>query len=183
MITAEQLSASTGAQILRCATWLTPITAALDEFEINTPQRQAMFLAQCGHESGGLVFVRELWGPTPSQSGYEGRADLGNTQVGDGFKYRGRGLIQVTGRANYAAMMLALDIDCIDQPELLEEPINAARSAGQFWKSHGLNEVADSGDFIHCTRIINGGTNGLSDRQNLYVAACAAFGISKEVAS
>lgn len=180
MITAEQIAESTGANIMRVAGWLSSINDTCDEFGINTPQRKAMFLAQVGHESGSLVFTHELWGPTEEQNGYEGRADLGNTQPGDGFRYRGRGLIQVTGRSNYAAAAMDMDIDCLDNPDLLLTSQNAARSAGWFWKSHGLNEIADTGDFIHCTKIINGGINGLSDRQKLYASACAAFGVKNE---
>lgn len=177
MITAEQIAQSTGAQMYRVAGWLQPINDACAEFEIDTPKRQAMFLPQVGHESGGLVFVKELWGPTVSQSDYEGRADLGNNEPGDGFFYRGRGLIQITGRANYAAAAMALNIDCLMHPELLEVPENAARSAAWFWQSRHLNTVADVGDIIQCTKVINGGQNGIIDRQKLYKAALAAFGL------
>lgn len=119
-----------------------PLTVAMDEFAINTPTRQAMFLAQVCHESGSLRYVREI----ASGSAYEGRADLGNTEPGDGPYFKGRGLIQITGRANYAKCAAALDLPLMEQPELLEEPENAARSAAWFWKAHGLNETADAGD-------------------------------------
>lgn len=151
----------------RIDTFLIPILSAMDEFKINTKQREAAFLAQIGHESGKLLYVKEL----ASGAAYEGRADLGNTMPGDGVRFKGRGLIQITGRTNYVAAMMELDLDCVEHPELLEEPVNAARSAGWFWFTHGLNELADVGDFIKITRKINGGTNGLEDRQQLYAKA------------
>lgn len=151
----------------RAEKFLTPLNAAMEEFEINTPARVAAFLAQIGHESGQLRYVREL----ASGSAYEGRKDLGNTQAGDGMKYRGRGLIQVTGKANYFAVMMALDLDVIDHPEVLEQPVNACRVSAWWWKEHGLNELADTGDFKRITKIINGGYNGLKDREELYAAA------------
>ena len=168
---AADLAKSTGARFDRAAAWLPHITAAMDEYEINTAARQAAFLAQIGHESGGLHWVTELWGPTAAQSGYEGRGDLGNTEPGDGYRFKGRGLIQTTGRANYAAASSALGVDLLANPERLAEPELAARSAGQFWSSRGLNELADVEDFIRITRRINGGTNGLADRLALYAAA------------
>lgn len=147
--------------------FIDPINAAMDEFEINTKARQAAFIAQVGHESGQLRYVKEL----ASGTSYEGRAGLGNTQPGDGVRYKGRGLIQITGRTNYMSLMMELDIDCIEHPEVVEEPINACRSAAWFWKTHGLNELADTSDFIKITHRINGGTNGLEDRQQLYAKA------------
>ena len=141
------------------------------EFEINTPARQAAFLAQIGHESGQLRYVREL----ASGAAYEGRKDLGNTQPGDGVRFKGRGLIQITGRANYLKCGEALGLDLIADPELLEQPINACRSAGWFWESRGLNALADAGDFLRITKRINGGTNGLADRQALYESAQQVF--------
>lgn len=147
--------------------FLAPLNAAMTEFDINTLARQASFIAQVGHESGQLRYVREI----ASGAAYEGRKDLGNTQPGDGVRFRGRGLIQVTGRSNYTAAMMALDIDCVEHPELLELPVNACRSAGWFWKTHGLNELADAGDQVKVTRRINGGTNGLADRLALFEVA------------
>lgn len=151
----------------RISTFLEPLNLAMEEFQINTPARQAAFLAQIGHESGQLRYVREL----ASGKAYEGRLDLGNTEHGDGVRFKGRGLIQVTGRANYRECGKALGLDLITHPELLEEPLHACRSAAWFWKSRGLNELADAGDFMRITRRINGGTNGMADRQALYVAA------------
>lgn len=148
----------------RIDAFLEQLNDAMQEFEINTPARQAAFLAQVGHESGQLRYVREL----ADGKGYEGRKDLGNTESGDGPRFKGRGLIQITGRANYIACGKALALDLLTKPELLEDPESACRSAGWFWKTHGLNELADTGDFLRITKRINGGTNGLADRQALY---------------
>ncbi len=144
------------------------LNTAMNRYGIVGAPRAAAFIAQVGHESGQLRYVREIWGPTAQQAGYEDRADLGNTVKGDGSKYRGRGLIQITGRANYAACGEALDLDLINQPELLEQPQYAAMSAAWFWSTKGLNTLADQGDFVKITRRINGGTNGMADRQALY---------------
>jgi putative chitinase len=152
-----------------------PLTAAMAEFSIDTPRRQASFLAQVAHESGQLRFTRELWGPTPAQKDYEGRADLGNVCPGDGFRYRGRGLIQITGRANYAACGAMLGFDVLNNPELLEGPTLAARSAGWFWKKHGLNDLADKDDQVAICKRINGGTNGLAERLAFYKSAREIF--------
>jgi putative chitinase len=151
----------------RSATFIAPLTAAMAEFGINTPARQASFLSQIGHESGQLQYVREL----ASGDAYEGRRDLGNTMAGDGRRYRGRGLIQITGRANYAACGAALGLDLLGTPELLEQPMNACRSAAWFWKRSGLNELADAGDQVRVTRRINGGINGLAERLALFEVA------------
>ena len=147
------------------------LTMAMERYQINTKLRMAAFIAQVGHESGQLRYVREIWGPTAQQVGYEGRADLGNTVKGDGSKYRGRGLIQITGRAKYAACGEALGLDLINQPELLEQPQHAAMSAAWFWSTKGLNTLADKGEFVKITRRVNGGVNGLEDRQRLYAQA------------
>ena len=170
-MTPAQLAQSTGARIDRATEWLPVIDAAMREFGIDTKARQAMFLAQIGHESGGMRYTVEIWGNTAAQQRYEGRKDLGNTQAGDGFKYRGRGLIQTTGRYNYEKTAAALSIDCVNNPDLLAEPINAARSAAWWWQSHNLNKFADSGDILGCTMVINGGKNGLEHRKKLYEAA------------
>ncbi|WLG53993.1 glycoside hydrolase family 19 protein [Pseudomonas extremorientalis] len=144
------------------------LNAAMSRYGIVGTPRAAAFIAQVGHESGQLRYVREIWGPTAQQLTYEGRADLGNTVKGDGSKYRGRGLIQITGRANYAACGEALGLDLINKPELLELPQNAAMSAAWFWSTRGLNTLADQKDFAKITRRINGGLTGQDDRQALY---------------
>jgi len=144
------------------------LNTAMAKYGIVNRLRIAAFIAQVGHESGQLRYVREIWGPTAQQAGYEGRADLGNTVKGDGSKYRGRGLIQITGRANHAACGEALGLDLVNQPTLLEQPQYAAMSAAWFWSSRGLNTLADQGQFVKITRRINGGLTGQDDRQALY---------------
>lgn len=143
------------------------INKTLDEYEINTPQRIRMFLAQIGHESGQLRYVREL----ASGEAYENRKDLGNTSPGDGVRYKGRGLIQITGKRNYVLCSLGLDLPLLEKPELLEEPLNAVRSAGWFWKNNNLNALCDLGLFKELTKRINGGLNGYADRYKLYQRA------------
>ena len=147
------------------------LNTAMNRYQIVGSKRGAAFIAQIGHESGQLKYVKEIWGPTAAQMRYEGRADLGNTQPGDGSKYRGRGLIQITGRANYEACGEALGLDLIKQPELLEKPQHACMSAAWFWATKGLSTLADEGKFETITRRINGGLNGLADRQMLYARA------------
>lgn len=171
----ETLAAALGIPVARTQSWADPISAAMALWAIDSDARQAAFLAQIGHESGRLVYVRELWGPTPAQAGYEGRKDLGNTEPGDGKRFMGRGLIQITGRANYQRASDALGIDFVSSPALLEQPSNAALSAAWFWNVHGLNELADAGDFATITRRVNGGMNGYSDRLALLALAKDAF--------
>ncbi|MCO7579133.1 glycoside hydrolase family 19 protein [Pseudomonas protegens] len=153
------------------------LNAAMSKYAIITRLRMAAFIAQIGHESGQLQWVREL-GSNQYLSKYDTGTlakRLGNTPEadGDGQKYRGRGLIQVTGRANYEACSEALfsDARLLNTPELLEAPVYAALSAGWFWQRAGLNTLADKGDFLTITKRINGGTNGLADREALYQRA------------
>ena len=174
-MTPELLNAATACGARTAAVWAAPITDAMAAYEIDSRYRQAAFLAQTAHESGSFVYVREIWGPTAAQTRYGGRADLGNVVAGDGYFFRGRGLIQVTGRANYAACGKALGLPLLAHPELLEEPENAARSAGWFWATHGLNELADQQLFSAITRKINGGSNGAADRVERYHRALAAL--------
>lgn len=162
---------ATGARIDRATTFLPYIEDAMHEYGINTPARQAAFLAQVGHESGGLHWLVEIWGPTATQARYETRYDLGNIAPGDGFRFRGRGLLQVTGRGNYKRAGDALGVDLLAQPELLGEPGLACRSAAWFWKAHGCNELADAGLFEKVTRVINGGLNGYPERLGLWEKA------------
>ena len=147
------------------------INLTLHRYEINSTERITAFLAQVGHESGRLLYAREIWGPTAAQQRYEGRSDLGNIQRGDGKRYMGRGLIQITGRANYQQVSDALGVDFVSKPELLESTLYASLSAGWYWDSRRLNRWADSGDFERITRRINGGVNGLEDRYALLEAA------------
>ncbi|NDW10689.1 glycoside hydrolase family 19 protein [Dysgonomonas sp. 520] len=139
----------------------------MQEFEINTPNRICMFLAQIGHESGQLKYNEEL----ASGAAYEGRKDLGNTEKGDGRKYKGRGLIQITGRANYTQLSMAWGVPFVNQPELLATPEFAVKSACWWWNNRKLNNIVDNGDetaFKRVTKIINGGYNGLTDRLNIW---------------
>jgi putative chitinase len=147
--------------------FLPHLNTAFGEFEINTPQRMRMFLAQIGHESGQLRYVKEL----ASGEAYEGRANLGNTSPGDGVRYKGRGLIQITGKRNYVLCSLGLDLPLLENPEMLEQPLNAVRSAGWYWKSNNLNSLCDLGLFKELTKRINGGLNGYADRYKLYQRA------------
>ena len=141
--------------------YVEPLNATMEEFEISANvARETHFLAQVAHESGGFNYVREL----ASGEAYEGRSDLGNNEIGDGVRFKGRGLIQITGRSNYADCGTALGADLVANPELLEQPDLAARSAGWFWNSRHLNEYADKGDARAITKRINGGLNGYQDR-------------------
>jgi putative chitinase len=151
--------------------YLPHLQATLQEFKIESVPRMAAFLAQIAHESMQFLYMKEIWGPTTAQKRYEGRKDLGNTHPGDGFRYMGRGVIQLTGRSNYRTYGQKLGIDLEGQPKRASDPDVAFRLAGQFWVDHGLNALADSGDFVLITRRINGGTNGLLDRQQFYARA------------
>jgi putative chitinase len=188
-LTAAIVSAGCGAPLPRATQWLAPIQSACDAYEINTSLRVAAFLAEIGVESGRLVYTAELWGPTAAQKAYDPpgqkAAGLGNTDPGDGFLYRGRGLIQVTGKANYAICGLALNLPLTDHPELLQQPDNAALSAAWFWSNNNLNQWADAGTFLAVSRGINLGnpnSSGMpldySQRLQLYGDAKQALGIT-----
>ncbi|QIE86806.1 glycoside hydrolase family 19 protein [Pseudomonas nitroreducens] len=155
----------------RAGVFVPALNRAMQRYRIDSPVRQAAFLAQVGHESGQLKWVKELWGPTAAQQKYEGRKALGNTQQGDGKRFMGRGLIQITGRENYRKTGAALGVSLLDAPELLEQPEWAASSAAWWWANHGLNELADAGEFEKITRVINGGLNGQDDRLALWERA------------
>lgn len=159
----------------RAGVFVPALNRAMQRYQITSPVRQAAFLAQIGHESGQLRYVREIWGPTAAQQGYEGRKDLGNTQPGDGKRFMGRGLIQITGRENYRKAGASLGLPLLDQPELLEQAEWAATSAAWWWASHGLNDLADVGKFERITRAINGGLNGQTDRLELWEKAKAVL--------
>ena len=148
------------------------LQAMLTEYAMNTDIRAAHFLAQTCHELAGFRTTEEF----ASGSAYEGRKDLGNTQPGDGPRYKGRGLIQLTGRANYVEYGVALGLDLVDQPETAAEPVISLRIACEFWKRRGLNQLADRDDIDTITRRINGGLNGLADRKAYLAKAKAALG-------
>lgn len=156
--------------------FLEPLQNTLEKYQINTPKRIACFLAQIAHESGSLRYVKEI----ASGEAYEGRKDLGNIYVGDGVKFKGRGLIQITGRANYQALGKYLGIDLIAKPELLEQPLYAALSAGWFWDKRKLNALADIMNFEKITRLINGGLNGYEDRLKYLDAAIKVLNVYPE---
>ena len=132
----------------------------VDDFGIDTALRQQHFLSQCAHESDHFRTTQEY----ASGAAYEGRKDLGNFQKGDGRRFKGRGLIQLTGRANYGRAGHALEAPLLDQPELVERFPYAADVSGWFWKANGLNELADKDDVRAVTRRVNGGLNGLDSR-------------------
>ena len=175
-----------GANPARLALFFPHLQAAMDEFEINTPLRAAAFLAQLAHESGQLRFMEEIFGPTAAQRRYEPVTSLsktlGNTQRGDGFRFKGRGPIQLTGRANYERFGGLLGIDLVGNPPLAAPPEVGFRIAGLFWKNRGLNPLADAQNFREITRRINGGFNGLADRLNFYARAKAVLGVGSGAA-
>lgn len=172
-MTPDQLRAIMPAARDRADAFAQPLTAAMQEFSITTAKRQAAFLAQVAQESGQLLYTRELADGT----NYEGRADLGNTEAGDGPRFRGRGLLMITGRTNYDACGAALDMTLVMSPALLEVPLAASRSAGWFWNTRGLSELADSESFGSITKRINGGYNGLDARIRYYIAARGVLGL------
>jgi putative chitinase len=162
----------------RIDAFLPHLVAAMAEFEINTPARQAAFLAQIGHESGQLRYMEEI----ADGSAYDDRVDLGNTRpeayriaerngTTPGRFWKGHGPIQVTGYDNHLEMMMALGIDCLENPRLLCLPSHGCRAAAYFWHSRGLNELADVGNFRRITKLINGGYNHYDERQALYEKA------------
>jgi putative chitinase len=174
LITQEQLTAiAPYSQPDRLVQLLPNLNMTMQRYEIITPLRKAHFLAQVGHESDGFNTNEEY----ASGADYEGRRDLGNTKTGDGVRFKGRGLIQVTGRSNYAACGQALGVDLISNPQRLGDFDLACLSAGWFWDTRSLNDYADSDDVLQITRIINGGLNGLDDRQDYLARAKQVFGI------
>lgn len=157
--------------------YMVKLNAAMTEFGINTPLRQAAFLAQLGHESGELRYFEEL----ATGMAYEGRVDLGNTQPGDGMRYKGRGPIQLTGRTNYIKAGQALGIDLVNNPALAATIGIGCRTAGWFWKTHGLNELADKKEFDAITKRINGGFNGKAARDAYYKLALSVLVVPEPV--
>ncbi|WP_122613675.1 glycoside hydrolase family 19 protein [Pseudomonas viridiflava] len=171
-ITTQQLLQILPNASSRAGVFVPALNAAMGRYGVVTKLRIAAFIAQIGHESGQLRYVRELGGDKYLSKYDTGKLAerLGNTPEadGDGQLYCGRGLIQITGRANYAECGEALGLDLISYPELLEQPQHAAMSAAWYWSCRGLNSLADKADFLAITKRINGGTNGLADRQALY---------------
>jgi len=151
----------------RVPVFLGPLNRVMAERDISTTARRAAFLAQLAHESGELKFMEEI----ASGEAYEGRKSLGNTEPGDGRRYKGRGPIQLTGRANYRRAGAVLGLDLEGEPDRAADPEVGCRVAGWFWQSHGLNQLADVGDFRQITRRINGGFNGLAMRETYWARA------------
>ncbi|GAB3652080.1 peptidoglycan-binding protein [Ramlibacter alkalitolerans] len=147
------------------------LAATLDRYEINTRLRIAHFLGQTCHESAGFRTTEEF----ASGQAYEGRKDLGNTQPGDGVRFKGRGLLQLTGRANYQEYGRALGVDLVGQPELAAEPALSLQIACEFWKRKQINRVCDDDDVVGVTRKVNGGKNGLAERSTFTAKAKAAI--------
>ena len=191
-ITAQQLLQMLPNAGRQAGVFVPVLNAAMGKYGIVTRLRIAAFIAQIGHESGQLTRLVEnlnysaeglmkTWpsrfdlvrataaARKPEQIANIVYADrMGNTAPGDGWKYRGRGLIQTTGKTNYVACGDALGVGLINHPELLEQPQYAALSAAWYWSVNGLNTLADAGDLTKITRRINGGLNGQADRQALY---------------
>ncbi len=146
-------------------TYTSPINRVLYDFDIATSTRAAAFIAQIAHESGQLRYKEEM----ASGDAYEGRRDLGNVRPGDGRRYKGRGLIQLTGRANYRQAGQALNLPLEDDPLMVvRDPYLNAAVAGWYWQSRDINSAADRNDFQLVTRLINGGLNGYQDRLNYW---------------
>jgi putative chitinase len=164
-----------------CEDYFPFLQEAMEEFEINKPLRESAFLAQIAHESMEFKHFKEIWGPTAQQNKYEPPSSvaksLGNTEPGDGKRFMGRGAIQLTGRANYKIYGDMLDLDLINNPEWAEDPQVAFRIAGAYWKSKGLNPLADKPDFKEITIRINGGLNGWEDRKKYYERAKPLCGV------
>lgn len=213
----EQFRAAAGLSAPNAERWFAEITEAMGEFGIDTPVRQAAFLAQVGTESAGFARLAEnfnysvdglvatfsnritlLEARELGRKAGEGALSLerqqkianivygrryGNDLPGDGWKFRGRGLKQVTFHDNYLACGKALGLDLVDDPDLLLVDENAARSAGWFWKANGCGELADSRKFRELCKRINGGYNGYEDRLRRYKIACEALKIAPSIST
>ena len=181
--------------------FVAPLNEVLEFYEINTSQRISMFLAQIGHESGGLRTIKEnlnysaerlkvifpkyfrgvdttAYARNPAKIAnyvYANRMGNGPVESGDGYRYRGRGLIQLTGKSNYQAFAADMEMDLDEAVVWLDTPEGAAWSAGWFWDSRELNDLADKGDVLRVTKKINGGTIGLADRELHYAEALHIF--------
>ena len=184
--------------------WHHALSQLLPDYEINTPQRIAAFIAQCAHESGGFLFLSEnlnykaesllkvfpkyfkdmatakAYEKKPEKIAnkiYADRMGNGNEASGDGYKYRGRGLIQLTGKTNYTWFAASLEISAEEAAEYMQTFEGAAQSACWFWETNNLNQWADKGDIEKMTKIINGGTIGLEDRKKHYAHALHVLGV------
>ena len=183
--------------------WYDALAQALPDYDINTPQRIAGFLAQCAHESGGFTAIKEnlnyravtlrkvfpkyfpsddianAYAQKPEMIAnrvYGGRMGNGDEHSGDGYRYCGRGLIQLTGKQNYQNFADSIQIAVEDVPEYLATFEGAVQSACWFWEANNLNNCADNGDILKMTKVINGGTIGLDDRTARYNHALQIMG-------
>jgi predicted chitinase len=136
----------------------------------------AAFLAQCSHESGGFRYLSEIWGPTAAQNTYDGR--MGNNKSGDGYRYRGRGYIQLTGKNNYTQASRALGLDLVKNPDQASTPDIGAKTSVWFWKTNVQPRVSNWDDVTAITKIVNGGYNGLDDRKMRYAAFTQAMNVA-----
>ena len=166
-------------------TWAEKLSAALAGSHIDTPLRASHFMAQALQESGRFLYTEEIWGPTPQQlkydpaSGSQLSKELGNTHPGDGYLFRGRGVFETTGRGNYHLTGQRLGIDLEAHPEKMSEIGVGSLGACDFWTHHGLTALADRGGLAQVTpitRLVNGGYNGLLERQQFYRQAAKLFG-------
>ena len=184
MVTGEQLKKIVPLIGVKLKVFLVPLNDAMDEFNINTPLRQAAFIAQIAHESGSFRYVSEI----ASGKAYDNRKDLGNTDPEairvaklnnstPGRWWKGHGLIQITGYYNHLKCGKALGLDLVNNPLLLTLPVDACRSAAWFWETNGLNALAEMEDFRLITKKINGGYNGLEDRLQFYERAKKVLGV------
>ena len=166
--------------------WAEALNKILPDYEIDTPQRVAAFIAQSAHESGNFTALHENLNYRPETFAhnpeaianrvYANRMGNGDEASGDGFRYCGRGLIQLTGKSNYQAFADSLEMDIDAVPEFLQTFEGAIQSACWFWESNNLNQYADTGDILTMTKRINGGTIGLEDRKKHYEHALHVFG-------
>lgn len=203
-LTPEQLCGATGCTLVAGRAWEPHINAALARWQIDSPARMAAWIAQCSHESMRFSTLSEnlrylspeqlcrVWPSRfPSIASTQGcidnpveladrvyRGRMGNALPGDGFRFRGRGLLAITGRDSYTACAAALGIDCVTTPDMLLQPEHAAMGAAWWWSSRDLNDLADRRDFVRITRVINGGITGLTDRLAIYRQACQVLGVN-----
>lgn len=182
MITIDQLKAIVPNLPKSGYVFIKYLNEVMQQYHIDTPNRKAMFIAQLAHESMGFRRTQEI----ASGKAYEGRKDLGNITKGDGVKFKGRGLLQVTGRANYRELSKYFGVNFETSPQLLETPSYATYSAGWFWDKHALNKYADLpaswhsatrgySPFEYLTYRINGALNGIDSRQLYYERALTVF--------
>lgn len=182
ILEAEHLAAITGRDASDARKYVRPLNHVMHRYRIDTLLREAHFVAQIAHESVRFRYTEEIWGPTEAQRGYEGREDLGNTQPGDGYRYRGRGLMQLTGRTNYrqytrhVSETIGEEVNFVRSPDLVAKSPWCVDVAGWYWASREINRAADENDTRWVTRLINGGYNGYEDRLELTGRAIVVLG-------